>query len=342
MKVSKELVKAYVEDTTTLIKEMDKLLKKRNSIGSLDEASIDVLFRTFHTIKASASAMDDKKTVDVSYKIENVVSYLRKHGPDSLPAKDVIDLMFNSEYYYRTRLNSYMQEIAEDEGTSKFEGMLSTFMDEKSIEKQLPTSTMVPFHDFLPMCQNIIDSMSEDLHKKVELKFDGEDILIHRQYVSRLSSSIIQLVRNAVDHGIETPEERIRLGKPETGIITITYGIEDDLLFITIFNDGRTLNLKEILRKADNLHMLKKPRREYKAQEIANFIMERGFTTKDSLGKYSGRGVGMDIIKATVKDMGGTVIVNSGVESGFSITMTIPAEEYVEPANKEFHKDSQK
>ena len=326
MKVSKELVTAYVEDTSTLINEMDELLKKRNSMGSLDRESIDVLFRTFHTIKASASAMDDQKTVDVSYKIENVVSYLRKHGPDSLPANEVIELMFNSEYYYRTRLNSYMQEIAEDEDTSKFEGLLADFMDEKEIEKQAPTSNMVPFHDFLPICQNIIDIMSEDLGKKVELKFDGKEILIQRQYISRLSSPIIQLVRNAMDHGIETPEERLKLGKPETGVITVTYGLENDLLFITVFNDGRTLNLKEILRKADSLHMLKKPRREYKAQEIANFIMERGFTTKDSLGKYSGRGVGMDVIKSTVNDLGGTVLVNSGETSGFSITMAIPAD----------------
>lgn len=326
MQVSNELIKAYIDDTTTLIDEMDVLLKKRNSFGSLDRESVDILFRIFHTIKASASAMDDKKTIDVSYKVENVVSYLRKHGPDSLDAGEVIELMFNAEYYYRNRLKSYRQEIAFNEDTSKFEGMLTDFMDDKDIGNQVPTTLMVPFSDFRSICQNIIDGMSEDLGKKVELKFDGEDILIHRQFVTRLSPPIIQLVRNAMDHGIETPEERIKLGKPETGVITVTYGLEDDVLFITIFNDGKTLNLKQILRKADALHMLKKPRREYKAQEIANLIMERGFTTKDSLEKYSGRGVGMDVIKSTAQDMGGHVLVNSGEKSGFSITITVPAD----------------
>ena len=77
MQVSNELIKAYIDDTTTLIDEMDVLLKKRNSFGSLDRESVDILFRIFHTIKASASAMDDKKTIDVSYKVE---AHLKRDG----------------------------------------------------------------------------------------------------------------------------------------------------------------------------------------------------------------------------------------------------------------------
>lgn len=84
MQLSGELFKAYVEDTTVLLNEMDAILKKRNSIGSLDSESADALFRIFHTIKASAVVLDDSKTVDVAYKMENIMSYLRKHGVNSL------------------------------------------------------------------------------------------------------------------------------------------------------------------------------------------------------------------------------------------------------------------
>jgi len=326
MNVSNDFKKAYIDDTTTLINEMDLLLKKCNSKGYLDRESVDALFRIFHTIKASAAAMDDRKTVDVSYKIENVVSYLRKHGPDALPASDVLELMFNSEYFFRNQLIALKQTTLEHEAKN-FEGMLTTFIEDKSIDPHEPTVAMVPFETFMPVCQNIVDMMSDDLGKKVELKFAGDSLYIDRQIISRLSPPIIQIVRNAMDHGIETPEERVQRGKPETGVITITYGLEDDTLFITIYNDGRTLDLKKILRKADSLHMLKKPRNQYKPEEVANLIMERGFTTKDKPGKHSGRGVGMDVLKATMSDLGGKVLVNTGVTDGFSMTLTIPVDE---------------
>lgn len=331
MQVGNELTMAYIEDTTTLIEEMDILLKKRNSIGTLDRESVDALFRVFHTIKASATAMDDRKTVDVSFKIENVVSYLRKHGPDALPAEDVIELMFNSEYFFRNRLKALKQNVIDKQST-EFENMLEEFIEDRDIEQNVPISTMVPVTAFMPICQNIVDSMSEDLGKKAEIIFDGDKVYIDRHIITRISAPIIQLVRNAMDHGIETPEERLKLGKPETGVITITYGLENGVLFITVFNDGRTLDLKHILRRADALNMLTKPRDQYKPQEVANLIMERGFTMKDKPGKYSGRGVGMDVLKATAQDMGGTILVNSGETSGFSITLAIPSDEKAQVA----------
>ena len=323
MQVSNELFRAYVNDTTTLVSEMDTILKKRNSIGALDKESVDALFRIFHTIKASAAVLDDSKVVDVAYKMENIMAYLRRHGIESLKSEKVFSLLFESEYYFRNQLGSLAATTPKE-----FEGELTDFVEDLGYMSDVPMNLMVSFEAFRPLFENTIADMCKDLGKKADLFFEGNHSLyIDRSLMTRLSAPLTQIIRNAIDHGIETPEERVALGKPETGAITVTYGLEENIMFITIFNDGETLNLKKILHKASELHMLKKPRSTYKSHEIANLIMERGFTTKDEPTKYSGRGVGMDIIKATAEDLGGTLMINSGVTSGFSITFAFPIDD---------------
>lgn len=333
MRVSNELYKAYVEDTTALMNEMDTILKRRNSIGSLDSESVDALFRIFHTIKASAAVIEDTKAVDVAYKIENIMSYLRKHGPGSLPAAKVFSVLFDTEYFFRSNLGSFAAERHLN-ADSEFNDNLTSLVDEIDFTEDAPVSAMVRFEEFRPVLENVVNEMCSELKKEATLEFCGEDILIDRALVSRLTAPLTQIVRNAVDHGIESPEERERLGKPRRGQITVNYGFENDTLFITVFNDGEKLHLKQILRKADALHILKKPRDQYKADEIAALIMERGFTTKEHVGKWSGRGVGMDVIKSTAKDLGGKVMVSSGETSGFSITLSFPVEGKCKKAGK--------
>ena len=326
MRVSSELFKAYIEDTTVLINEMDGILKRRNSIGSLDKDSVDALFRIFHTIKASSVVLDDSKTVDVSYKMENIMSYLRKYGVSSLPSSKVFELLFNSEYFLRDQLGSLVATQS-SESSQVFEGELKEFVDNIDFKDDSPVDIMVSFEAFKPLFENVIQEMSLELGKYASLSFAGDNLYVDRTLVTRLSGPLTQIVRNAMDHGIEEPEERVRRGKPVVGAISVTYGMEDGVMFITIFNDGEKMNLKKILRKADSLNILKKPRDQYKPDEIASLIMERGFTTKDKIGKYSGRGVGMDIIKSTAQDLGGKILINSGEENGFSITLTFPIDE---------------
>ncbi len=326
MRMDKELFDAYVQDINILINDMDHILKKRNSVGTLDSESVDTLFRIFHTIKASALVLEDSKAADISYKMENIISYLRKHGPDALNPQSVISLMFDSEYFFRSRLG-VMIKSSPDESTKEFEGQLDQMVSTINSDSSFPTTHMIPFEYYKPMFENIIAEMSGVLGKKAELQFEGEQLFIDRQIIIQLSGPLTQIIRNAMDHGIETPAERIKRGKPETGVITVTYGIEDGIMFITVYNDGETINLKKILRRADKLHMLKKPRDAYKADEIVSLIMERGFTTTEKPNKYSGRGVGMDVIKSTAKDMGGAIFINTGLTDGFSITFTFPIDE---------------
>lgn len=319
MVLSEELFNAYIADTTILLEEMDLILKRQNSIGTLDESSVNALFRIFHTIKASAAVLDDGKIVDVAFKMENIIGYLRRHGIASLPAPPLFSLFFESEYYFRSELGSLSHS------TSEFLDELDSF----SSSLDLPTadSMMLSFESLRPLFQHVIDEMSAELGKEARLEFEGDRIYVERQVMTRLTTPLTQMIRNAMDHGIEMPKDRIAMGKDACGVICVTYGLEDNIMFVTVSNDGKTLSLKEILRRADSLNILKKPRDAYKPSEIPYLIMERGFTTKEIPTKYSGRGVGMDIIKVTAEDMGGTVLINSGDGSGFSMTFAFPTDD---------------
>ncbi|MBQ0136325.1 MAG: hypothetical protein KBS43_06285 [Oscillospiraceae bacterium] len=332
MQLSSDLFKAYIEDATVLLNEMDLILKKRNSMGRLDSESVDALFRIFHTIKASAVVLDDAKTADVAYKLENIMSYLRKHGVNSLPSKKVLSILFDSEYFLRAQLGSVAASKVPSKEAKIF-GELREFAEEIDFADDSPIELMVSFDAFRPILENVTKEMCEELDKEVALTFDGDNLYIDRTLVTRLAGPLTQIVRNAVDHGIESPDEREKLGKPRCGTISINYGLEDNILFITISNDGEKLHLKKILRKADSLNILKKPRDQYSPNEIAALIMERGFTTKEHVGKWSGRGVGMDIVKSTAQDLGGNLLISSGETQGFSITLTFPVDEQSQRAS---------
>ena len=319
MVLSEELFNAYIADTTILLEEMDLILKRQNSIGTLDKSSVDALFRIFHTIKASAAVLEDGKIVDVAFKMENIIGYLRRHGISSLPAPQLFSLFFESEYYFRSELGSLSHS------TSDFLDQLDDFSS--SLNLPSDDALMLSFESLRPLFLHVIEEMSAELGKEARLEFEGDKIYVDRQLLTRISTPLTQIIRNAMDHGIETPEERVAMGKDACGVICITYGLENNIMFITISNDGKTLSLKEILRRADALNILKKPRDAYKPSEIPYLIMERGFTTKEIPTKYSGRGVGMDIIKVAAEDLGGTVLINAGDEAGFSMTFAFPIDD---------------
>lgn len=322
-----DFLKAYLDDTTSLINEYDQLLKKRNSIGCLDMQSVDALFRIMHTIKASSSMLEIDRIVAVSQDVENILSYLKKYGNGCLPHAKVLDLLFKTEYFLRSQLRNVKYQITDDNDRS-FEKELSIFMKSNIPDENVPKvynpNKTLQIKKLFDIMEIAIKDMSKKLDKKVSFASSGEDLVATREIIDGLTVPVLHLVRNAMDHGIETQQERIEKGKPEQGVITLTAGCEDGVFFVSVSNDGRGLDLDNILDQAESKNMLKKPREEYTPQEIANFILRRGFSTKGDVTEYSGRGIGMDIVKSSVQKMGGAVLI-SGVESeGLSVTLAIP------------------
>ena len=132
------------------------------------------------------------------------------------------------------------------------------------------------------------------------------------------------MVRNSVDHAIESPEERIAKGKPEMGTVTLSAQNIGGEIVITIADDGSGMNTEKLMAKAKKNGLLTKPEADYTEKEILNFIMMAGFSTNTVVTEYSGRGVGMDVVRKNIEKVGGTISIDSKWGVGTTFTIKIP------------------
>ncbi len=163
-------------------------------------------------------------------------------------------------------------------------------------------------------------------NKIVKLKLEGTDTEIDRNILQVISDSLIHLIRNAVGHGIEHPEERQRAGKSKEGTIILSARNESDAVVIEIMDDGNGLNTEKIKIKAIENGLLKKEDADkLSSDDIHLLIFEPGFSTADQVTAISGRGVGMDVVKQTLDSIGGNIQVHSEQGTGTRIALTLPS-----------------
>jgi len=183
---------------------------------------------------------------------------------------------------------------------------------------------MVPVSGIFQKMKRIVRDMGKELNKDVDLVLIGEDTEIDKTIVDGISDPIMHLVRNAMDHGIESEDERMQSGKNRKGTIRLSASNTGGEIHITVEDDGRGFDYKKILAKAKAKEMLTKPEGEYTPKEIFQFIMQPGFSTNEAVTEYSGRGVGMDVVKSNVEKVGGTVVLDCKEGYGTIITFKIP------------------
>ena len=183
---------------------------------------------------------------------------------------------------------------------------------------------MVPVSGIFQKMKRIVRDMGKELNKDVELILSGEETEIDKTIVDGISDPIMHLVRNAMDHGIESEEERINKGKDPKGTIKLSASNTGGEIHITVEDDGKGFELKRILAKAKAKDLLQKPESEYTPKEIFQFLMLPGFSTHETVTEYSGRGVGMDVVKSNVEKVGGNVVLDSKEDVGTIVTFKIP------------------
>jgi two-component system, chemotaxis family, sensor kinase CheA len=147
---------------------------------------------------------------------------------------------------------------------------------------------------------------------------------VDKTIVDSISDPIMHLVRNAMDHGIETKEERAKTSKPPKGTITLSAQNTGGEILITVSDDGAGIDRQAVLNKAQKKGLLTKPADEYTDHEVNQFILMPGFSTNDVVTEYSGRGVGMDVVKENVEKIGGEVMVESTPGQGTKVVFKIP------------------
>lgn len=183
---------------------------------------------------------------------------------------------------------------------------------------------MVPLSATLQKMHRIVRDVGRKLSKDIRLEIIGEETEVDKNIIEHLSDPLIHLVRNAVDHGIEPAEERLKKGKPATGTITLEAKNEGGDVWIIVRDDGKGLDRNKILEKARQKDLIKKPEHELTDRDIYSMIFLPGFSTSDKVTEYSGRGVGMDVVNKNIEAIGGSVHVDSIPDAGTTVSIKIP------------------
>ena len=184
---------------------------------------------------------------------------------------------------------------------------------------------MVPLSGVFNKMTRIVRDMKVKLNRDVNLVFKGEDTEVDKGVIDMLNDPLMHMVRNCMDHGIEeNQEERINKGKPAQGTITLSAYNSSGEVIIVVSDDGRGIDTKKVLEKAEKNGLLKKDKSAYTEKEIFNMVMLPGFSTNEAVTEFSGRGVGMDVVRQNIEKIGGTVSVDSRLGMGTSFIIKIP------------------
>ncbi len=183
---------------------------------------------------------------------------------------------------------------------------------------------MVPLSATFHKMHRIVRDMCKKLGKDVKLEIIGEETEVDKNIIEHISDPLMHLVRNALDHGIERPEARLENGKPQTGTITLEAKNAGGDVLIIIRDDGQGIDKEKVLKKAMENGLLQKPGEEMLDREIYNLIFLPGFSTKENVSEYSGRGVGMDVVTKNIELVGGSIFMESSQGTGTVITLKIP------------------
>lgn len=183
---------------------------------------------------------------------------------------------------------------------------------------------MVPVSTAFQKMNRVVRDMNQKLKKNVTLVFEGQETEVDKSIVDILNDPLMHIVRNAVDHGIEDPEVRAKAGKTEPATVTLSAGYDSNEVVISCRDNGAGMDTAKLMAKAKKNGMLTKPENEYTDKEIFNFVVAAGFSTNEKITEYSGRGVGMDVVKKNLEKVGGKLIVDSKFGEGSVFTIRIP------------------
>ena len=183
---------------------------------------------------------------------------------------------------------------------------------------------MIPVSATFHKMERIVRDMSNKFGKKARLEIVGEDTELDKNVIDNLSDPLMHLIRNSMDHGLEPEEERLRLGKNPVGKIGLEARNSGSDVLITIRDDGRGLNKDALIEKGIAKGLVKKPKAEVSDKEAYSLIFAPGFSTKEKVTEFSGRGVGMDVVLKNIEKIGGSISVDSTPGEGMSVQMQIP------------------
>ncbi|WP_148714048.1 Hpt domain-containing protein [Chitinolyticbacter meiyuanensis] len=193
----------------------------------------------------------------------------------------------------------------------------------KELQQSLMRVRMVPFGSVSDRLYRLIRQTGKEVGKKVNLELKGGRVEIDRSVLEKMVSPFEHMLRNAIDHGLETTDERLAAGKAEFGEIQLEVRQEGNELVLTIRDDGRGLNLEKIRAKGLERNLIT-PEQKLNERDLMQLIFEPGFSTASAVTQLSGRGIGMDVVKNEISNLGGRIEVGSVIGQGTTFTIHLP------------------
>lgn len=235
---------------------------------------------------------------------------------------DILMNLFEELVTDSGRLEQISSELSHGDLQETVERMARTSGDMQNV---ILNMRMVPVNHVFNRFPSMIRQLSRELNKKINVEITGAETELDRTVIDEIGDPLVHLIRNATDHGIETPEVRIKKGKPEAGTIKLQAYHSGNYVFIEIIDDGAGINKEAVLNKAIENNVIKKEQIELLTdQEIYELIMASGFSTTEVVSDISGRGVGLDVVKNAIEKLGGSISIDSEIDKGSIFSIQLP------------------
>ena len=282
--------------------QQETVVKERPVDNQVQEENAE-FFHDSQTIKVQISQIDSilqslDKLIMRQIKLKNEIEFLKGQGESS-------------------EFQAY-QELSENISVLENQSV--------EIQKNIIALRMLPFDMILRPIKRSIVAEALKTGKNIEFDIPQSEITIDKFILEKLPAILIHLVRNSIDHGIETKEERVKLGKPETGVISISVSQVSNRIFVNVKDDGHGIDYEKIRAKALRLF----PEREAELltadnTDLLQFIFTSGFSTKDEQSELSGRGIGLDVVRTEMDKLKGKITVYSELNKGTNFELSLPA-----------------
>jgi len=235
---------------------------------------------------------------------------------------DVLMNLFEELVIDRGRLEQISTELQNTELQETVERMSRVSSDLQNI---ILNMRMVPIDHVFNRFPGMIRQLARDLNKEVVVNIVGAETELDRTVIDEIGDPLVHLIRNAIDHGLESTEKRIEKGKPEQGTIDLKAYHSGNHVFIEISDDGAGINKDKVIQKAIENHLITEEQvPSLSNQQIYELILASGFSTTDKVSDVSGRGVGLDVVKNTIESLGGNISIQSEIDQGSTFSIQLP------------------
>ncbi|MFK7794149.1 MAG: chemotaxis protein CheA [Gammaproteobacteria bacterium] len=318
-----------LEDCDLQIEEELQWVSAQGLDSSAEEQQIEVVAETVSVeAKPVQQSKPEEKSVAPKASKPEVVKAAKapKESTSIRVSIEKVDALLNlvgELVITQSMLKRFSTEVNSEDLKDLGEGLTQLERYTRELQENVMDIRMLPISFTFNRFPRLVHDISRKLGKKVELDVIGEQTELDKTVLEKIGDPLVHLIRNSLDHGIEEPADRVASGKPEVGKLTLSATQEGGNIVIRVNDDGAGINKEKLVKKAIEKGVIG-PDDQLSDERILNLIFHAGFSTVEQVSDLSGRGVGMDVVRRNIKDLGGRVEVTSEMGIGTSFTIRLP------------------